>query len=271
MSRNKKKLNETYPEIVEALLDQEADNFILDGEIVAFEGKHTSFARLQNRMHIRNAEAARQIKIPVYYYLFDMLYIDGVDISQLGLRHRKSWLKQACVFGDPLRYLPHRNEDGEAFYQEACAKGWEGLIAKQADSQYLNGRSRQWLKFKCVEQQELVIGGFTEPRGERIGFGALLTGYFEDGDLIYAGKVGTGYDDNTLKQLAGKLKSIQQESPPFVNDKELHEKDIHWVQPKLVAQIGFSEWTRTGKLRHPRFMGLRRDKKPGEVVREKAE
>jgi len=270
MSRNQKNLNDQYPELVEALKQQRVDDFIVDGEIVAFEGDVTSFARLQDRMHVEDPEEARQSGVAVYYYAFDLLYLAGYDTTQVGLRHRKSLLKGALSFDDPLRFVSHRNEEGEAFFEEACRKGWEGIIAKQADSSYVHSRSKKWLKFKCVNRQEFVIGGYTEPQGERIGFGALLLGYYEGDDLIYAGKVGTGFDDKTLRSLSKRLSSLERETPAFAED-GLPTDEIHWVEPSLVAQIGFEEWTDDGKLRHPRFQGLREDKDPEDVVREEAE
>jgi DNA ligase D-like protein (predicted ligase) len=204
----------------------------------------------------------------VYYYLFDLLYVEGYDITKLELRHRKSLLKKAFKFSTRLRFTPHRNEEGEKYHRQACKKGWEGLIAKAADSPYVHSRSKNWLKFKCVNRQEFVIGGFTDPQGQRIGFGALLIGYYDDGDFHYAGKVGTGYDDKMLRNLSKKLKNIERKSSPF--EEEVKERGAHWVKPKLVGEVGFTEWTSDGKLRHPRFLGLRRDKKANNVVREKA-
>jgi ATP-dependent DNA ligase len=166
-----------------------------------------------------------------------------------------------------LRLTEHRETEGEAYYREACEQHWEGIIAKNGDSAYASERSRQWLKFKCVNEQEFVIAGYTDPQGERIGFGALLAGYYERGKLKYAGKVGTGYDTGTLRRLGRQLASLQTGSKPFEAD-ILPSSGVHWVKPKLVAQIGFTEWTGDGKLRHPRFLGLRDDKKPEEVTRE---
>jgi len=150
-----------------------------------------------------------------------------------------------------------------------CARGLEGVIAKRAASAYVHRRSPDWLKFKCVAEQELVIGGWTDPEGTRTGFGALLVGYYEDGALVYAGKVGTGYDDATLRQLGARLRRLARARSPFARG-DPPSRGTHWVQPKLVAQIGFTEWTRDGKLRHPRFLGLRDDKPAGAVVRERA-
>ncbi|HYU56568.1 MAG TPA: ATP-dependent DNA ligase, partial [Actinomycetota bacterium] len=142
------------------------------------------------------------------------------------------------------------------------------VIAKRADSPYESRRSTAWLKFKCVNEQEFVIGGYTDPKGSRTGLGALLLGYYEGGTLVYAGKVGTGFDTRLLQELAAKLALLERPDPPFERGK-LPTKGVHWVEPKLVGQIGFSEWTVDGQLRHPRFLGLREDKPPREVVRER--
>jgi bifunctional non-homologous end joining protein LigD len=266
-SRNRKSLNASYPEIVDALEKQAADHFIIDGEVVAFEGGKTSFARLQNRFQIDDPERARRSGIAVYYYVFDLLHTDGYDVTKVPLRHRKALLKQLLSYKDPLRFLNHRNCEGESYYREACARGWEGVIAKVAEGPYLHKRSSDWLKFKCVREQELVIGGYTDPHGSRKGFGALLVGYYEGKKLRYAGKIGTGFDDRTLEKLKGRLAGLEREDPPFA-DGDISEKGVHWVKPELVAQAGFTEWTLDNKLRHPRYLGLRRDKDPGEVHRE---
>jgi DNA ligase D-like protein (predicted ligase) len=269
LSRNRKELNATYPELVDALDAQSVDNFVVDGEIVAFKGKLTSFARLQHRMQIKDAGEARATGIAVYYYVFDLLYLEDCSTLDLSLRDRKLLLRKSLSYDDPLRFTTHRNTEGEKYYGEACQKGWEGLIAKQATGRYVQGRSKKWLKFKCVNQQEFVIGGYTDPEGERTGFGALLIGYYENDALQYAGKVGTGYDEETLNNLAKRLSRLERKSPPFTGS-ELPETGVHWVTPKLVGEVAFTEWTRDGKLRHPRFLGLRRDKEPESVVREQA-
>lgn len=206
-------------------------------------------------------------QIPVWFYAFDLLYLDGRDTRQLPLRERKRLLATALDFKDPLRFTEYRETEGEAYFSEACYKGWEGIIAKNADSEYFSTRSRDWLKFKCLNQQEFVIGGYTDPQGERVGFGALLVDYYEAGKLMYAGKVGTGYDTNTLHRLSGQLKKLETSNCPFDSD-ALPSRRVHWVKPYLVAQIAFGEWTSAGKLRQPRFLGLRSDKAPKEVVRE---
>lgn len=266
-SRNQKSLDAAYPELVDAVRAHVPPDAVVDGEVVAFEGGRTSFARLQPRMQITDPDQARRSDVSVFYYLFDLLHLDGHDSSELPLRTRKRLLADAVRFDDPLRLCVHRNADGEAFYAEACAKGWEGLIAKRADAHYTGGRSRSWLKFKCVRNQELVIGGFTEPQGSRVGFGALLVGYHHDGDLVYAGKVGTGFDRQNLRRLRKRMDGLERDTSPFAVG-DLPRTGVHWIEPRLVAQVGFTEWTDDGRLRHPRFEGLRRDKDPREVVRE---
>jgi bifunctional non-homologous end joining protein LigD len=265
-SRNRKRLNDKYPELVAALLAQGPNRFIADGEIVAFKSGANSFAMLQQRMQIKHPTPELIRKVPVRFHLFDLIYLDQYDLRRLPLEQRKRMLRGAFGWEDPLRFAEHRERDGEAYFKQACRRGWEGLIAKDGQSLYGSGRTREWLKFKCVQGQEFVIGGYTEPQGARAGFGALLVGYYRDGKLMYAGKVGTGYDTATLLMLSRKLKEIETAVCPFADDCE--KRAAHWVKPKLVAQVGFSEWTRDGRLRHPRFLGLRDDKRPQEVVKE---
>ncbi len=269
LSRNRKALDRSYPELAEAVAGQPCKDFVVDGEVVAFEGKRTSFARLQQRMQLDDPEEARASGIAVYYYLFDLLHLEGYDLRPLPLRRRKVLLRRALEFEDPIRFTPHRNGAGEARFREACAKGWEGLIAKRASAPYRGGRSSDWLNFKCARGQELVVGGFSAPRGSRKGFGALLLGYYEDDELRYAGKVGTGFDDATLVQLRRRLDRLARSNSPFRD--EIRDPSVTFVQPQLVAEIGFTEWTADGRLRHPRFLGLRRDKRPEEVSRERTE
>jgi bifunctional non-homologous end joining protein LigD len=259
LSRNDLSQNSRYPELVEALSAERCQEFAVDGEVVAFEGSQTSFARLAQR---------HQHYVPVFLYVFDVLWLEGHDVRSLPLRSRKRLLKQALQFHGPVRWTQYRNGDGEALFKEACRKGWEGLIAKRADSPYVTTRSKDWLKFKCEHGQELVIGGFTEPRGSRVEFGALLLGYYRDGRFEYAGKVGTGFDTEMLHELGAQMRKLKTDDPPFADPKSIKERGVTWVQPDLVAQIGFTEWTRDGRLRHPRFLGLRDDKAAKEVVRE---
>jgi DNA ligase D-like protein (predicted ligase) len=268
MTRNKKEVHTNYPELVEALTGQRDDGFVIDGEIVAFEGNETSFELLQQRIHVTQPGPELRRRVPVYYYLFDVMYAHGRDVRADPLRERKSVLADLLAFSDPLRFTEHRDRDGEAYYAEACRLGWEGLIAKLADSPYRAGRSRDWLKFKCQAGQEFVVGGFTDPQRSRVGFGALLLGYYDAGRrLVYAGKVGTGFDNKTLRSLHEEMVGLEQDRPPF-DLGELPRSGVHWVKPQLVAQVAFSEWTRDAQLRHPRFQGLRRDKAATEVIRE---
>ena len=266
LTRNDKDAGSSYPELVDALLGQPAGRFAVDGEVVAFKGSVTSFARLQQRIQLKDPEKARNTGIAVYFYCFDILNLDGYATARIPLRQRKQLLRGALEFDDPLRFLPHRNADGEQFFREACEKGWEGLIAKDAHATYHHSRSRKWLKFKCTRQQEMVIAGFTDPKGSRAGFGALLLGHYEDGQLRYAGKVGTGFDNRLLKDLRERMDTITRDDSPF--DDKVTESGVHFIEPELVGEVGFTEWTREGRLRHPRFLGLRRDKEPRDVVRE---
>jgi bifunctional non-homologous end joining protein LigD len=259
MSRTARRMNDQFPELVRALEDEPSEDFIVDGEIVAFENGVTSFARLQQR--------ARE-RVPVFLYAFDLPRHEGEDLRTLPLRARKARLRSGLDFRGPVRFNPHRNgEHGEELYREACSKGLEGVIAKRADSPYVGGRSRDWLKLKCHAEQELVIGGFTAPKGSRTEFGALLVGYNEDGMLRYAGKVGTGFGHETLRTLGARMRELEQDRSPFDAFKPIP-PGTRWVRPELVAQIAFSEWTRDGRLRHPRYIGLRDDKPAREVVRE---
>jgi len=256
LSRNDLSLDGRFPELVTHLVEHETGSWVIDGEVVAFAGSATSFGRLTERHRGR--------PVPVFYYVFDVLWLQGRDTTALPQRARKALLRRTLAFRGSVRYTPHRNRDGEAFYSEACASDWEGLIAKRADAPYRSGRSRDWLKLKCDAEQELVVGGFTAPQGSREVLGALLVGHYEDGALRYAGKVGTGFTHDTLRRLASRLHPV--EASPFADP--VREPRVTWVAPELVAQIGFSEWTRDGRLRHPRFLGLRDDKPAREVVRE---
>jgi bifunctional non-homologous end joining protein LigD len=265
-SRNRKALNDAFPEIVDALAAHGGDRFVADGEIVAFEGTRTSFSKLAPRIHLTDPVRARESGIQVFYYLFDLLHFDGSEAVSLPLRLRKQLLQDAFDYEDPLRFSSHHNTDGEQYFEYACENGWEGLIAKRAASAYRHGRSADWLKFKCVADQELVIVGYTDPQGAREGFGALLLGYYDDSGFRYAGKVGTGFDRKTLRELHAALVAREVFQSPFPG--LTIDPGTHWVRPELVAQIGFAEWTTDGRLRHPRFVGLRTDKDPAQVRRE---
>jgi bifunctional non-homologous end joining protein LigD len=256
LSRNDLALNGRYPGVASGLEAQARSRFAIDGEVVAFEDGQTSFQRLGH------PGAA------IFYYVFDLLWLDGEDVRGLPLLERKSLLREALEWEDPLRLNPYRREAGEAMFEEACSKGWEGVIAKRADSVYTAKRSRDWLKFKCEAGQELVIGGYTAPRGAREEFGALLVGVYDtSGELRYAGKVGTGFDRATLRDLGARMRSLRREASPFADAPRY--RDATWIEPELVAQLGFAEWTTAGRLRHPRFLGLRDDKPARSVVRER--
>ncbi|MFP3907321.1 MAG: non-homologous end-joining DNA ligase [Acidimicrobiales bacterium] len=265
-TRNRLDHTDRYPDLHDVLTDQPSDQYVLDGEVVAFEGNRTSFARLQRRSGRTGSGEAGTSPIAVKLYVFDLLHLDGEDRDRLPLRERKSMLRRAFDFTDPLRFCPHRNSVGPELLEQACEAGWEGLIAKRASSTYRSGRSRDWLKLKCVARQEMVIGGFTEPTGGRSRFGALLVGYHDNGRLVCAGRVGTGFDESMLAELGDLLDARERDDPPF--DDPPDGREVHWVEPDLVCEIGFTEWTRDGRLRHPRFLGLREDKDAAEVVRE---
>jgi bifunctional non-homologous end joining protein LigD len=268
MTRNQKVVSSTYPELAEALAGQAASDFIVDGEVVAFDHGQTRFAELQQRLGVAHPTPELLREVPVTYYIFDVLWADGTDLRPLPLLERKQHLRGLLTFGGPLEFVEHRVRDGEQYYLEACRQGWEGLIAKRAGAPYRAGRTKDWLKFKCENNQEFVIGGFTDPQGTRIGFGALLIGYYDGDDLVYAGKVGTGFSTATLHVLHEELSALEQVKPPFSRGQLPRRRGVHWTEPRLVGQVGFSEWTTAGELRHPRFQGLRRDKSPAEVIRE---
>ena len=260
VSRTDRSMNGDYPELVEALQAEPCDDYVIDGEVVAFDSRGiTSFSRLQRRHRER---------VGIFYYVFDLLRLGREDVRELPLRERKAMLRQALRFEGHVRFSPHRNEHGEQLFRDACRKGLEGLMAKRADSPYHATRSSDWRKLKCHAEQELVIGGYTAPQGSRTDFGALLVGYFEDGRLSYAGKVGTGFDRATLRELGARLRKLERDDPPFVDVHPIP-RGTHWVEPELVGQIAFTEWTRDGRLRHPRYLGLRNDKPAAEVVRER--
>ena len=256
-SRNRLSLNERYAEIAATLDDQACKRFVVDGEVVGISGGRSSFEALQRRGHDR--------RVKIAFYVFDVLWLDGTD-----LRERKAALRDALRFGGgTLRWTPYRRaHEGERLLAEACRDGWEGLIAKRADSPYTGRRSRDWLKWKCSAEQELVIGGYTAPRGTREDFGALLVGYYDGDVLCYAGKVGTGFDGHELRTLGRRMAALERPDSPF-GAGDPPARGTTWVAPELVAQVAFSEWTRDGRLRHPRYLGLRDDKSAREVVRER--
>jgi ATP-dependent DNA ligase len=199
------------------------------------------------------------------YHVFDVMWLDGRDLLKVPLVERRALLGSL-----PLRAPLQRvsSVDDAKPWERACREGWEGVIAKRRDSMYEERRSPHWLKMKCEASQELVVGGFTEPRGSRVGLGALLVGYFERDDFVFAGKVGTGFDRKLLLELRSRLDALEIPKPPFTRASGLPRAGAHWVRPEVVVQIGFIEWTVHGKLRHPRLVGVRQDKAARDVVRE---
>ena len=265
-SRNQKPMDASYPEIVEALDEHGPASFVLDGEITAADG---TFSSLQARMHLQDPNRARRTGVEVEAHLFDLLVLDDIDVTRLPQSTRHRILDAVVDVQAPLFRSPALEGDPSDLLTEACAGGWEGLIAKRSEAPYVvGGRSRDWLKLKCVRDQEFVIGGWTDPSGSRRGLGALLVGYHSAGvdGLRYAGKVGTGYDAATLTMLRDRLDPLATDECPFADAPR--EKGQHWVRPELVCAVGFGEWTTDGRLRHPRYQGLRIDKDPAEVVRE---
>jgi DNA ligase D-like protein (predicted ligase) len=251
-SRNELSLNDRYASVAAALDADPADGFVVDGEAVTFVDGHDRFG----------AEGGT-----LFYYVFDVLVADGRDVRPLPLEKRRAVLEGALRWRDPLRLTEQVSGDGATLLADACRDGWEGLIAKRRGTPYVSARSRDWLKLKCTHEQELVIGGFTAPRGSRTDLGALLVGHFDGDSLRYAGKVGTGFTRATLRELSERLAPLVREASPFAPEKGIP-RAATWVEPELVAQIAFMEWTADGRLRHPSFLGLRFDKPAREVVRE---
>jgi bifunctional non-homologous end joining protein LigD len=249
-SRNRLPQN-GYPAIVEAIAHLPVHDAILDGEATGVWGKPGKVA----------------------YHVFDILWLDGRDVMALPLDERRALLRKLPL-RSPLERVPALDEPKP--WERACAEGWEGVIAKRRDSVYEHRRSPHWLKMKCEATQELVIGGFTDPQGGRVGLGALLVGYFAPhspdskggSDFIFAGKVGTGFDTKLLLDLRARLDKLEIPEPPFTKTKGLPRLRSHWVRPEIVVQVAFIEWTVHGKLRHPRLLGVRTDKAARDVVRE---
>jgi DNA ligase D-like protein (predicted ligase) len=257
-SRNKLSFNVRFPEVVAALAALPAKSFVVDGELVAFDGDQTSFSLLQSSPHPRG----------LTFCVFDLLHLEGRDTTTLTLRERQQLLATTLQSGHrPLSLVKPLQGDPVHLLAQACATGWEGLVTKRVDSVYRAGRSGDWQKLKCTANQELVIGGWTEPTRSRIGLGALLVGYYdEQARLRYAGKVGTGFTNELLGELHKSLVACEIPASPFFD--AVKEKGAHWARPELVGEVAFTEWTTDGRLRHPSFQGLRPDKAPSEVHRE---
>jgi DNA ligase D-like protein (predicted ligase) len=267
-SRTGKDLTSTYPEVRDAVAAQSSRDLLLDGEVVAYDGDQTSFTRLQQRLGATRPSPEQVATYPVVYCVFDLLELDGEDLTPRPLVERHARLTTTVRSSSALQPTEAWGDDAQGRFAAACRAGWEGLIAKRGDAPYVAGRSKDWLKLKCLWEQEFVIGGYTDPGGSRTDLGALLVGYYEDGVLRYAGKVGTGYTQATLHDLGVRLRELETAEPAFVDVRPVP-RGTHWTRPDLVAQIGFAEWTSDARLRQPRFLGLRDDKSPVEVVRER--
>ena len=277
LSRNQNDLSTRFPEIVDAVKNLPAGECVLDGEVVALDEQgRSSFQLLQ-------AREMEGRKSPIYFYAFDLLQLDGKGLVSLLLEARKNVLEKLCAgAGDSgIRYSGAIGGDANQLLREVQRRGLEGIIGKLRNAVYEPGRrSAAWIKLKCVNEQEFVIGGYTPPQGARKHFGAILVGYYKDRDLVFAGKVGTGFTTKSLATLHKKFRAEERADCPFVDlpSKQNGQwvlgitpsmmKKIHWINPKFVAEIKFAEWTRDKKLRAPVFLGLREDKKPTDVVRE---
>jgi bifunctional non-homologous end joining protein LigD len=276
MSRNQNDLSRRFPEILEALKELPLRECVIDGEIVALDEEGRSSFQLLQALEMEGH------KSPVYYYVFDLLQAEGKSLISLPLEQRKELLAAVCSgASDPIRFSGEIGGDANALLKEVKRRGLEGIVGKQRGSVYEPGRrSGAWIKLKCVKEQEFVIGGYTPPGGARKYFGAILVGYYKDNRLLFAGKVGTGFNAKSLAALHQKFEKEKRESCPFV---DLPSKQggkwvqgitpsmmrkMHWVNPVFVAQIKFAEWTRDGKLRQPVFLGLREDKNAKDVQRE---
>ncbi len=243
LSRNRLSLTDAYPKVAAAVASLAVNDAILDGEATGAWGR-------QGRAD---------------YHVFDVLWLNGRLVTERPLEERRALLR-GIGFALPLALV--RPLDGPEPWERACREGWEGVIAKRLDSPYEHRRSKSWLKMKCEATQELVVGGFTDPQGSRVGLGALLVGYFEGDDLVFAGKIGTGFDTKLLLELRGRLDALEIAKTPFTRSIGLPRLRAHWVRPEIVVQVGFIEWTVNGKLRHPRLLGVRTDKLARDVARE---
>lgn len=269
MTRRGQNWTDRFRSIAEELSGLPVENAILDGEIVVENPDGTTdFQKLQNLM--RESRTAALV-----YYVFDIPFFDGRDLTGVPLLERKELLRVLLETNKgvipSVRYSEHLTGQGDRIFDAACGQKIEGVVAKLKDSSYVQGRSRSWLKLKCTKRQEFVIGGYTAPRGSRSGFGSLLLGYYDDRKrLIYSGNVGTGFDAKTIRALFDRLQEFRQDHSPFSFAIEDHlRRKAYWVRPLLVCEVEFSSWTEAGLLRHPSFLGIREDKAPQEITLEK--
>jgi bifunctional non-homologous end joining protein LigD len=278
VSRNQNDLTARYPELKDLPKFVHAREAILDGEVVALDDEgRASFSLMQQRTGFRpgGRRAAEKADVPVLYYAFDLLYLDGYDWRRVPLEERKAKLASLLVAGDAVRYSDHYPEQGKALFEMAHKKGLEGILAKKRQSIYEERRSREWLKIKIKHRQECVIGGFTEPEGTRARFGSIVLGLYDGkGRLIHVGQAGSGFDQKSLEEVWKLLKKIETKKNPFYGEVEALRK-VSWVKPELVAEIEYAEWTKgadggSPKLRAPVFLGLRDDKDPKDCLLEEA-
>lgn len=265
-SRNQKDWTEKFPNLVKALKTFPAGSVILDGEIVIVDSAgRSSFQDLQQAMGKSGAGA-------FIFQVFDLIYLDGYDLTALPLVQRKLLLEGllASIKGKtPLRYSEHIEGSGQEFFRQACEFKIEGIISKLANSPYQSTRNRNWLKSKCIKRQEFVIVGYTPSKNDFPGFGSLILGVYEKGSLVYCGRAGTGFTIKQRVELQKKLDQISQTAMPFkVKPKDPGLRHAQWAKPQLVAEVAFTEWTADGSIRHPSFQGLREDKKAKEIIRE---
>jgi bifunctional non-homologous end joining protein LigD len=261
---------DTFPTIAEAVAEVSAKPFVLDGEVAVLRADGvTDFQGLQQALKTRSPN--------LVYFVFDLLEEGDKDLRGEPLLARKARLeklleKLLAKASPVLRFSEHVVGHGEQLFAEACKRGLEGIICKRANAPYTSGRGKSWVKVKCRRRQELVVGGFTEPEGSRTGLGALLVGYYDGKDLRYAGKVGTGFNMKSLGDLFGELAPLERATSAFTPAPPRAQTGprAHWVEPRLVVEVQFGEWTQDGRLRHPSFQGVRRDKRPKDVVRELA-
>lgn len=251
--------------IADALASLKARAAYVDGEIIALDPSGvSSFGGLQEALSAGLVDR-------LLYYAFDLLHLDGRDLRGLPLVTRKEAL-QALLSGSGadgrVRYSEHHAGQGGAFFKQACRHGLEGMVSKRLDAPYQSGRGGAWLKVKCVRRQEMVIGGWRQSTAPGRELGSLLVGYYERGKLRYAGKVGTGFTERAARELLAELRKIERKDSPFVEVPREYRRDAHWVEPRLVAEVELTAWTRDGRIRHSSFKGLREDKDPREVRRE---
>lgn len=268
LSRRELDWTDQFPQVRDAAAQLPLTSAMLDGEVaIVMPDGRTSFQALQN--HFSRAE-----RRGATYFVFDLLHLDGQDLSQLPLEQRKAQLKAVLerAANPVLRYSEHFDVDGPDFFRSACELGAEGIVSKRRDAKYSPTRADTWLKTKCVQRQEFVIGGFTEPEGSRVGIGALLLGYYDaDGRLVFAGKVGTGkgFTALYLTEMRRGLNSIVQAECPYAKQPPAAIARLaKWVRPLLVGEVSFTEWTSDGVVRHPSFQGFRQDKRAKDVTRD---